>query len=805
MGRRKYVYAVYIVLLLLLILGFFLDHTNGKNNNHHRKRKKKRQKKKSNNNNNDNNINRKKKKYKKKKMHKQNVILNDDEQLKPDEDISNSVTEEGKINNVLDNVNNYNNNNNDMMGWDEHNKKKMEREISHQDLLHSSNNICLENKKHDCIFQIPIITPHVIFVSIGIRGHAIPLLRIAKEFISQNPNVKVSFATHHRAREWVKSTGANFLSLGRFPISPSELRATLKKISADPSMFRGLLTLFNDVYLPLFQPMYNEVLNIIAREAPTLVVVDIASLGAIDAVQKYKIPLVLNSPTFPFSLDVSSHPWLPNWGTGFSIQMSLWDRCMNILFPRLLAVALTPAFIHINKLRYGNTMERYKSQHDVFYGIKILVNTAIGFDHPKPLPPWIEMVGSILPTDENENATPLSNSLMEWLELQDVPTSGMVASSGTGTATATNNKNKRNSGAEVRNKQKRRGKNNKNHVDEEESMTNEEFSDDDGDHFNRYQNNDLSDVTSTSSIVYVNFGWMSRIEKKHIDALLNGLTDPRLRIIWTMSNDQRSLLPKNIPPSFKILNKLGQSTMHLLRRQEVKIVVSHCGMGVAQEALMFGKPLLCLPLFGDQIDVAARVLDRGVGRVLDKVRITSSDVRRAILEIVRSYDLISKRARKIAASLKLAGGINRAVNVLRHYHEEHLIVDTFTKQIENGEETISIISNRTYLRLVSDTPSQISWFERYYLDVYLVFIAILCILTIFVHMTFRFTFYVSVQFLHYMFKHNSNNNNYNNDDKISKDDVSQSNNNDDDDTMRNDNNDNINKTNDETSGVDGPD
>ena len=179
---------------------------------------------------------------------------------------------------------------------------------------------------------------------------------------------------------------------------------------------------------------------------------------------------------------------------------------------------------------------------------------------------------------------------MEWLELLDVPTSGLVASSGTATDTATNNKNKRNSGAEVRNKQKRRGKNNKNKVDEDESMTNEEFSDDERDHFNRYQNNDLSDVTSTSSIVYVNFGWMSRIEKT-FDALLNGLTDPRLRNIWTMSNDQRSLLPKNIPPSFKILNKLGQSTMHLLRRQEVKIVVSHCGMGVAQEALMFGKPL----------------------------------------------------------------------------------------------------------------------------------------------------------------------------------------------------------------------
>ena len=36
-----------------------------------------------------------------------NVILNDDDQLKPGEDISNSVTEEGKNNNILDNVNNY--------------------------------------------------------------------------------------------------------------------------------------------------------------------------------------------------------------------------------------------------------------------------------------------------------------------------------------------------------------------------------------------------------------------------------------------------------------------------------------------------------------------------------------------------------------------------------------------------------------------------------------------------------------------------------------------------------------------------
>merc|ERR1711871_1783393 len=190
----------------------------------------------------------------------------------------------------------------------------------------------------------------------------------------------------------------------------------------------------------------------------------------------------------------------------------------------------------------------------------------------------------------------------------------------------------------------------------------------DEENFDLYNDDDLTEFTSGSTVIYVNFGWMSRLERRQTDALLKGLTDPRLRVVWTMSNDQKSLLPRKVPPSFKIIGKLGQSTMRLLQREEVKVVVSHCGMSVAQEALMFGKPLLCLPLFGDQIDVAARVLDRGVGRVLDKVRISGSDVRRAILEIIRSYDTMSKAVQKVAVTLKLAGGINRAVNILKHYH-----------------------------------------------------------------------------------------------------------------------------------------
>ena len=115
-------------------------------------------------------------------------------------------------------------------------KDESQRDYSHKDLLRSSNNLCIENGESGCIYEISVPRPHVIFVSIGFRGHAVPLLRIAEQFKKDNPGIKVSFATHHRAREWVKSGGANFLSLGRFPVSPRASFSS-QEVSADRLCF----------------------------------------------------------------------------------------------------------------------------------------------------------------------------------------------------------------------------------------------------------------------------------------------------------------------------------------------------------------------------------------------------------------------------------------------------------------------------------------------------------------------------------------------------------------------------------------
>ncbi len=69
----------------------------------------------------------------------------------------------------------------------------------------------------------------------------------------------------------------------------------------------------------------------------------------------------------------------------------------------------------------------------------------------------------------------------------------------------------------------------------------------------------------------------------------------------------------------------------LLRRASV--MITHCGHGTVMTALRFGVPLIGLPDFADQRDIAARIADHGVGIVLEKPASTR-DIRRAVETIL---------------------------------------------------------------------------------------------------------------------------------------------------------------------------
>ncbi|EEY62511.1 uncharacterized protein PITG_14981 [Phytophthora infestans T30-4] len=404
---------------------------------------------------------------------------------------------------------------------------------------------------------------------------------------------RVSFATHDSGREWAHAYGVPFLSAGAFPISAEDLRVKLRAMTRDASNFRGILTMFNDIYVRAARPMFDALLpqlehNGTNANAPDILVMDIATVGAQDLAHKLKIPYILNSPSLLFDLG-GAPSYVPAWGTGFSENMSLWNRCMNILFPRLLSVALTPPFMELNKMRYELDLPPFRSQHDLFKGARVILNTAFGLEHPQPLSPLVDAVGPIMPVPGGNASKlerhPLPSALLSWLDASIESTPSLRLRQRTAS------------------------------------------------HRAKSTEQDLE--AAAGGVVYLNLGTMAYIDAWQAQALVEGLLmgpeDSPVKVLWVLPTDQRGNLPPALPPSLVVKPPSSSlSNLEILSHPAVRLVVSHCGMVSAQEALVMGKPLLCIPFLVDQPDVAARVEDSGAGIALDKNLLSGPYVHAAV-------------------------------------------------------------------------------------------------------------------------------------------------------------------------------
>ncbi|GBG27497.1 Hypothetical Protein FCC1311_037202 [Hondaea fermentalgiana] len=133
------------------------------------------------------------------------------------------------------------------------------------------------------------------------------------------------------------------------------------------------------------------------RWTPHVIVADVGAIGAAEMADRFHIPVVLNSPTLYFSFgdpNQSASRHLPGWGSGFSRNMGFLDRCINVVYPRLMAIALTPDFVLLNQLNENIGLPSLDAQHTIFQGRHMLVNTVIGFEYPRLLEPTVHFVGT---------------------------------------------------------------------------------------------------------------------------------------------------------------------------------------------------------------------------------------------------------------------------------------------------------------------------------------------------------------------------------------------------------------------------
>jgi UDP:flavonoid glycosyltransferase YjiC (YdhE family) len=150
-------------------------------------------------------------------------------------------------------------------------------------------------------------------------------------------------------------------------------------------------------------------------------------------------------------------------------------------------------------------------------------------------------------------------------------------------------------------------------------------------------------LESHNSVVLVSVGSILRLRQHQLDTLLEGFRKEKLASVWTI---QEGVLPA----ADDVFVSKWIPQFQCLSHPSVKFFVSHCGLGGVLEAVRTGKPVLCLPFFGDAHENAELIVRANAGLYLHK----TSRSETATLDKAQQYFAKSRfSAQEVAEKAKL--------------------------------------------------------------------------------------------------------------------------------------------------------
>ena len=101
----------------------------------------------------------------------------------------------------------------------------------------------------------------------------------------------------------------------------------------------------------------------------------------------------------------------------------------------------------------------------------------------------------------------------------------------------------------------------------------------------------------------------------------------------------------NLPQS-KVLTQAWVPQKDLLGSGKVDMFISHCGNNGRLEGLFYNVPLVCVPLFADQLHNARLVQRNGFGRFITKEQLTEETFKGAVEELVGNLGVYKEKIKR---------------------------------------------------------------------------------------------------------------------------------------------------------------
>jgi UDP:flavonoid glycosyltransferase YjiC (YdhE family) len=100
-------------------------------------------------------------------------------------------------------------------------------------------------------------------------------------------------------------------------------------------------------------------------------------------------------------------------------------------------------------------------------------------------------------------------------------------------------------------------------------------------------------LTQHDEIVYFSMGSVALLTEDALKSIFRTLMDKT--VIFALPKSQHDLARSFVPEESKWLLSTWAPQKQILAHPNVKLFISHCGMGGAQEGLLAHVPLLCIP------------------------------------------------------------------------------------------------------------------------------------------------------------------------------------------------------------------
>lgn len=151
--------------------------------------------------------------------------------------------------------------------------------------------------------------------------------------------------------------------------------------------------------------------------------------------------------------------------------------------------------------------------------------------------------------------------------------------------------------------------------------------------------------------IYVSLGTVFNNRPEVFRKILSALDSPAYQVILSVGAAFDALQKGPIPANALLFKSVPQ--VELLPR--VDLFLSHGGNNSINEALAAGKPILVLPIGGEQGDNASRVTYLGVGRRVD-TECFSVEQLRELVEEIRTHETFRARAAEIKKAIEATQG-----------------------------------------------------------------------------------------------------------------------------------------------------